>query len=416
MRHSLILALAALTSFAFDTASAALNIGDAAPNIKVAKWVKGGPIASLETNKVYVVEFWATWCGPCRQSIPHLTEMAHTFKDKATFVGVDVMEQNEAAVVKFVGAMAEKMDYNVAIDTEETFMANEWMRAADQHGIPTAFIVDQTGRIAWIGHPMAGLDKALAAVVDGKWNLVIEKKRVEAYKMMNAVYAEASKGADQATLEKKVKEIEALDSEIGGLDPEQKFDGAKFLTKARFEGALDNFRKAVSAADDSAKIDQLEAAAKAAAPKDYDFEKSSSHIKLSLGADKAQALFKNYFLLAQSSGNSNQIAEVAGKMNQLQLKDPSLLNKFAWALLTDKSIQLRDLPLALKLAENAVEASEGKDSAILDTYARALFDSGKIVEAVDCQKRAVAASTDKAGTDDLTETLKQYEAALSKAK
>ena len=141
MRHSLILALAALTSFAFDTASAALNIGDAAPNIKVAKWVKGGPIASLETNKVYVVEFWATWCGPCRQSIPHLTEMAHTFKDKATFVGVDVMEQNEAAVVKFVGAMAEKMDYNVAIDTEETFMANEWMRAINMAFPP---------RLSWI--------------------------------------------------------------------------------------------------------------------------------------------------------------------------------------------------------------------------------------------------------------------------
>ncbi len=52
-----------------------LSVGDAAPKLAVKEFVKGDPIAQLEKGKTYVVEFWATWCGPCRTSIPHLTEL-----------------------------------------------------------------------------------------------------------------------------------------------------------------------------------------------------------------------------------------------------------------------------------------------------------------------------------------------------
>ena len=109
------LALLSLTTIA----EAKLKVGDAAPEIKVAKWVKGSAVKSFEKGKVYVVEFWATWCGPCRTSIPHLTEMAKKFKDKATFTGVSVWERGEdieKQVTDFVENMGEKMDYNVALD------------------------------------------------------------------------------------------------------------------------------------------------------------------------------------------------------------------------------------------------------------------------------------------------------------
>jgi len=158
-------------------APAGLKIGDPAPAFKAARWIKGTPVTALEKGKVYVVEFWATWCGPCRETIPHLTEMSKKLGDKATFVGVDIWERgsDEAAIDKavdtFVKEMGDKMGYNVCRDTADKHMATTWMKAAGRNGIPSAFIVDATGTVAWIGHPMAKLDIALDEILAGKYDI-----------------------------------------------------------------------------------------------------------------------------------------------------------------------------------------------------------------------------------------------------
>src|SRR5438876_8031237 len=72
-----------------ETKGPTLNIGDRAPALKIDKWVKGEPVTEFQTGKVYVVEFWATWCGPCIKSMPHNTEVQKKFKDKGvTVIGV----------------------------------------------------------------------------------------------------------------------------------------------------------------------------------------------------------------------------------------------------------------------------------------------------------------------------------------
>ncbi len=142
-----------------------LNVGDPAPAIKVGRWVKGEPISKIDPDRNYVFEFWATWCGPCRQSIPHLTELAKKYKDKITFAGVSVWERGD--VPKFVKDMGSKMDYNVATDSSDKFMATNWMEAAGESGIPAAFVVSK-GKIVWIGHPMGGLEDVLEKLIAGK--------------------------------------------------------------------------------------------------------------------------------------------------------------------------------------------------------------------------------------------------------
>lgn len=175
MRYTIAATLVWLASISSSTAEI-LNIGDPAPPLTVSSWVKGEKVDGLEPEKTYVVEFWATWCGPCRASIPHLTELAHEYKEKGVrFIGVAVWENEQQDVAPFVEEMGDKMDYNVALDTvppdgkrTDGSMAQAWMAAAEEHGIPTAFVV-QDNKIQWIGHPLR-LDDALAKIVARDWN------------------------------------------------------------------------------------------------------------------------------------------------------------------------------------------------------------------------------------------------------
>ena len=64
------------------------GLGQKAAPLEGLTYIKGDPIV-FEAGKVYVVEFWATWCPPCRTSIPHLTEVQKQFKDKGvTVIGI----------------------------------------------------------------------------------------------------------------------------------------------------------------------------------------------------------------------------------------------------------------------------------------------------------------------------------------
>src|SRR5947209_10497350 len=92
-----------------------LTVGDKAPKLAVKEFVKGEAVTELAKGKTYVVEFWATWCGPCRVSIPHLTKLQKEHKD-VTFIGVSVWEQKQEGVKPFVAEMGDKMDYRVALD------------------------------------------------------------------------------------------------------------------------------------------------------------------------------------------------------------------------------------------------------------------------------------------------------------
>lgn len=171
--------LVLLSSLAFMVAAQAeskLTIGDPAPKLQVGRWVQGAPIPNFEPGKAYIVEFWATWCGPCRQSIPHLNELYQKVKDKdVVVIGQDVWEQNEDGVAPFVAKMGDQMTYRVTLDDKSAqkdgAMALTWMKAAGQNGIPTAFIINKRGLVAWIGHPMTLSESVLDEVLADNYDL-----------------------------------------------------------------------------------------------------------------------------------------------------------------------------------------------------------------------------------------------------
>src|ERR1700741_513599 len=112
-----------------------LKVGDPAPKLQTGKWVQGEPVKEFQKGTAYVVEFWATWCGPCRASIPHLNETYNKFKDKGLVViGQDCWEKDEDKVAPFLKSMGDKMTYRVVLDnkdgSEKGKMSDTWMTAA----------------------------------------------------------------------------------------------------------------------------------------------------------------------------------------------------------------------------------------------------------------------------------------------
>lgn len=161
----------------------ALDLGDKAPDLSVGNVVKGAPVKSElnDLGEIYVVEFWATWCGPCRQTIPHLTELQEKYKDKGVRV-IGFSDETEEQVKGFVDDMGDQMEYTVAIDKGK----KTWESYAGPFGvtgIPHAFVVDRSGTLVWQGHPMAGLDEVVEQVVEGSFDLGDVRERAKMEKM-----------------------------------------------------------------------------------------------------------------------------------------------------------------------------------------------------------------------------------------
>jgi thiol-disulfide isomerase/thioredoxin len=158
-----------------------LTVGNPAPALNIAKWVKNSPVNSFQRGKVYVVEFWATWCGPCVKSMPHLSSLQKEYADKGvTIIGVTSEDPRNKleGVESMVAKKGDTMGYTVAWDSGRS-TSDAYMTAAAQGGIPTAFIVDQNGTIAWIGSPFE-MDEPLSKVVAGKWDIDAARSAFEA--------------------------------------------------------------------------------------------------------------------------------------------------------------------------------------------------------------------------------------------
>ena len=406
MNSRLLSGLSVLVVVLTFNAYAAGELGDPAAPLVISDWIKGQPVdlAAAKGKQIVVVEFWATWCGPCRTSIPHLTEMQKKFKDVA-FVGIS--DEDAPTVKKFVAKMGGKMDYTVAVDTDRKTSAG-YMEAFGIGGIPHAFIVDKQGNVVWNGHPMDGLEQALEELVAGKFDLAKVKKRAVAAKKLEAFHEAAGSGTDNAKLDKMAKELEALDAELGGIEPGKKFSAGDVRKQIKFQGLLRDYQMAMMSGKGGTNLVRIEKLLDESAPKDFDL----AEFRETMAVNK---LFSDYVRAATGRGDTKALPELTKRVSTAKPKNPRMLLQLAWTILEDENIKSRDYELSAKLAKAAVDATESKDPGALHVYARALFDGGRTDEAVTAQKKAVAAADDNEDArKDLEATLKKYQAKAGK--
>ena len=98
--------------------------------------------------------FWATWCPPCKRSIPHLTELQKDLGGNGLQI-IGISDEPVDLVSNFVKEKGSSMDYTVATEKKDAHTVHErWMKAAGKDTIPTAFVINRAGKVVHIGNPL----------------------------------------------------------------------------------------------------------------------------------------------------------------------------------------------------------------------------------------------------------------------
>lgn len=384
-----------------ETDGPMLTIGSKAPSIDVEHWVSDGngkfkPVTEFEDDKVYVVEFWATWCGPCIASMPHLAETQNKFLSKGVQI-ISISDEDLETVNEFLerpvrGARkpatdateddAEKEEpkkseavtygeltsvYCLTTDPDGS-VKTDYMEAAGQNGIPTSFIVGKTGLIEWIGHPMS-MDEPLAEIVSGKWDreafLEEFRKEQERDLLMAKLSQKMRKGDTKGALA-------LLDDAIADAEGDEETILAYQQLK---------FRVKVSSAATKIQGDEVE---EGLAELDEISKDASDQEKSQISMLRVNLLL--------SKGLHEDVIKTVTSMVEAEMPDSSMLNQLSWqiyeAAVEDKEFPTEVVAAATAAAEKAVE-SDPENGMILDTLAHLLHLQGDLDRALELQTKAV---------------------------
>ncbi len=363
----------------------ALTIGSKAPELNIEHWVSNGkgafkPVTKFEKDKVYVVEFWATWCGPCVASMPHLVEMQTKFGKKVQIISIsdedletvngflarDFKAQGGAEVganVKTYGDLTSA--YCLTADPDRSCHTS-YMEAAGQNGIPCAFIVGKDQMIEYIGHPMQ-MDEALSKVLDGTWDRKAFAEEFQEQQKLNQAMSSVMRLArtnPEAAIEKINEVIKGTKSKDVKLQ--------LTMMKVQLLAQSDKTKEALETIDSLIK------------------DPANKEVKSQLQMMRVQ--------LVLMTGDAKQIAETANVLYKTEGVDPQMVNFVAWSIVEQiEAGKIDDKALvksSLAAVQGAVKKMEGDVKAAgLDTLSHLQYLDGDKAGALKTQEEAIASTS-----------------------
>jgi len=175
-----ILAMLVIAITSVGAVAAQPLIGDPVPALgDEVRWALGQPNPRFAKGKIYVLDFWATWCPPCYPLMDHLSEIQDRYDSAGLVViGIAVGTDVGMSLERFLEKEGNRISYAIAEPKDEdrlkALLVHPSIMEPNNFGLPFVMIIDRQGRLAWVNDPFGAddhLDERLAAIIDGSYDL-----------------------------------------------------------------------------------------------------------------------------------------------------------------------------------------------------------------------------------------------------
>jgi thiol-disulfide isomerase/thioredoxin len=127
-----------------------IKVNEKAPKINITDWIENIPNDKNLNNKYIVLEFWATWCGPCIAAVPHMNKIQEEFNQKDLYY-ISITDESIAKVERSLKRIEFKSIVVTDLTKKTQINFGDGIKGLDAY--PLTVLIDKSGIIKWIGEP-----------------------------------------------------------------------------------------------------------------------------------------------------------------------------------------------------------------------------------------------------------------------